>query len=447
VRTAAFNIFLAAVMALFCHSAQAGLSDTQEFYLDNGLQVVVIPNHKAPIVKQVMLYKVGRVDEPRGKGGIAHLLEHLMFRGTKKFKDGEFNRLIEINGGISNAATSHDKTFYHQFLSRDRLELAMYLEAERMTGLSFDDETFAKEREVVYQERQERLRSNTTRDFWEKVDKIFWKDSLYGEPIGGTSAEIKSITKQDVLDFYHKFYMPNNAVLILSGDIDVDTARELAQKYYGKIKPREIGTKGETDDVDNREYRLGTYTVTAERSDLNIARLSARYFLPHFNGDESFLYAMMVLTDYLGNSITSPLYKKLRLEAHLTTTIGVDFDYLTRGNSTFSFYAYFNNSNNVSKIQNTFIKTITETIDKVSHQDIERAKKRLLAGLIYANDNPSDAANIVTSWLAAGYSIENIKNYEKNIRLVSLTKVKALAATLNEYYPVWAVLTPKQGEN
>lgn len=416
----------------------------KEFYLENGLHVVVIPNHKAPIIKQVILYQAGRIDEPRGKGGIAHLLEHLMFRGTKKFKDGEFSRLIETNGGISNAATSHDKTYYHEFLSADRLELAMYLEADRMTGMSFDDETFAKEREVVFQERQERQSANTTRDFWEKVDKIFWKDSLYGEPIGGTTVEIREITKQDIFDFYQKFYGPNNAILILSGDIDSDTAHELAQKYYGKISVRETGAKGNTEDIDNHEYRHGQYTITTERNDLNICRMSARYFLPHFKSNENMLYAMMIFSDYIGNSVSSPLYKKLRLETHLTTAVGTDFDYFKRGNSTFNFYAYFKNPKDAPKIQNVFLKTLIGAIDKMSEKDLELTKKRLLAGLVYINDNPSDAAEIVTDWLGAGYNLEDLKNYEVNIKKVTLQEVKALAATLNEYHPLWAIAIPVQ---
>ncbi|MBR1605302.1 MAG: insulinase family protein [Alphaproteobacteria bacterium] len=434
------------ILGLMCYSqsAEAVLSDATEFYLKNGLHVVVVPNHKAPIIKQIVVYKAGRVDEPRGKGGIAHLLEHLMFRGTKKFKDGEFNRLIESNGGISNAATSHDKTYYHQFLSVDRLELAMYLEADRMANLSFDDETFVKEREVVFQERQERQSRNTTRDFWEKVDKIFWKDSLYGEPVGGTSVEIMEITKQDILDFYQNFYGPNNAILILSGDIDFETAYDLAQKYYGKLSAREIGQKGNTEDVDNREYRDGEYTVRTERNDINISRLSARYFLPHFKSDEGYLYAMMVFADYIGNSISSPLYKKLRLDTHLATAIGTDFDCFNRGNSTFSFYAYYNNPKDTQKIQNIFMQTLVESLNNMTEKDMELTKKRLLAGLVYHNDNPSDAADIVTDWLGAGYKLEDLKNYEQHINKVTLADVKALAATLNEYHPLWAVATPMQ---
>ena len=443
-RTAVVKILLVVGLICYSQSSQAALSDIKDFYLENGLHVVVIPNHKAPIVKQVVLYKAGRVDEPRGKGGIAHLLEHLMFRGTKKFKDGEFNRLIETNGGISNAATSHDKTYYHEFLSADRLELAMYLEADRMDEMSFNDEIFAKEREVVFQERKERQSVNTTRDFWEKVDKIFWKDSLYGEPIGGTTVEIREITKQDVLDFYQKFYGPNNAVLILSGDIDFETAHELAQKYYGKISVRETGEKGKIEDVDNREYRHGQYMITTERDDLNISRISARYFLPHFKSNEAFLYAMIVFADYIGNSISSPLYKKLRLDTHLATAVGADFDYFRRGNGTFNFYAYFKNPEDAAKIQNTFLNTLAEALNKMTEKDLALTKKRLLAGLVYINDNPSDVAEIVTDWLGAGYNLEDLKNYEANLKKVTLQEVKALAATLNEYHPLWAVAVPVQ---
>lgn len=422
--------------------AKAALKDAEEFFLDNGLQVVVVSNHKAPIIKHVLLYKAGRVDEPYGKGGIAHLLEHLMFRGTKKFKDGKFNQLIENNGGESNAATGHDYTYYHQFLNIDRLELAMYLEADRMTGLSFDDKTFEKERGVVYQERQERFNSNSTRDFWEKTDQLFWRDSLYGKPIGGTSEEIKNITKQDVLDFYQNFYAPNNAVLVLSGDIDVETARDLAQKYYGKIPSRTIGKKGNISEMDNREYRLGTYSINAKRNDLKFGRLSGRYLFPRFRGDEQSLYAMVILAEYLGNSVVSPLYKKLRLNQQLATAFDVSYDFLSQGNSVFALSAYFKKAGDESKIQDAFMSTLAETINKMTEKDLEQTKKRLLAGIIYNYDNPSDAANIIISWLGAGYTLKDIQSYEENIKKTTLSQVKTCASTLLEYHPLWAVITP-----
>lgn len=442
----ALCFFVAGLILMSC-PAQAVLSVAEEFYLDNGLQVVVIPNHKAPIVKQIVLYKAGRIDEPQGKGGIAHLLEHLMFRGTHKLKDGEFNRLIEQNGGESNAGTGHDYTYYHQFLSLDRLELAMYLEADRMTGLSFDEKTFAKEREVVYQERQERLNNSPAQDFWEQVNELFWQGDLHGKPIGGTAEEIKNITKQDILDFYQKFYTPNNAVLILSGDIDIETARNLSQKYYGKISPRTIAVKNEISEQLPINYRHQKYDLRVERNDLKFGRLAALYLLPRYTSDNPLLYANIILADYLGGSVTSPLYKKLRQEERLSSSQTTSFDFLSLANSTFSFYAQMNQKQNNQRIRHIFLKTLEEAKRRLTERDLQKVKKRLLSGLIYGNDNPETAAEIVVSWLGSGYTLEDIKKYEDKINQVTLPQVKQALEELQKNNPFWAEALPMTEDN
>jgi len=241
----------------FADTTSAAFNKAEEFYLSNGMHVVVIPNHKAPVVHHTVLYKVGSIDEPQGKGGIAHLLEHLMFRGTHKFKDGKFDNLINFNGGKSNAATSQNYTYYYQLLGVQSLELAMYLEADRMYGLKLDNDIFIKEREVVYQERQQRMNADTTSSFWEQYNKIFWGDCPYGESISGTEREIKNISIDDIKEFYKNFYAPNNALLILSGDIDIQTAKNLAEKYYGSIKAKPIKSKENLEIWDEQLIKLG----------------------------------------------------------------------------------------------------------------------------------------------------------------------------------------------
>ncbi len=436
------KIIICIVLFGISHPAKAALDNAQEFFLDNGLQVIVIPNHKAPIVKQVVLYKVGRVDEPVGKGGIAHFLEHLMFRGTHKFTDGKFNELIEKNGGISNAATSHDFTYYYQFLSVDRLELAMYLEADRMTGLNITDDVFTKEKNVVLQERNQRLSADTTKLFWEKYEKLLWDESLYGEPVSGTDEEIKNISKQDILDFYNKYYAPNNAVLILSGDIDIETAKDLAQKYYGKIKTHSKIEREDKSITNTSEYYHNVYDLTSRRKDVKISRLVGCYHLSHFDGKNPLLYAMIVLENYLSGSISSPVYQQMILQKHLAVSAATSFNYLRRGSSTFSMYAYFQRPENASKIKEAFVQNLKATLKKLTPQELEKVKKRILAGIIYQNDNPSDAAEIVVRWLGTGYSLQDIQNFEKNINAVTLEQVRDYVKTLQDMYPFWGVLMP-----
>lgn len=441
-----YSLLVFLICGSFASKASAALKNAEEFFLDNGLQVIVIPNHKAPIVKQVVLYKVGRIDEPEGKGGIAHFLEHLMFRGTHKFADGQFEKLIEANGGISNAATSHDYTYYHQFLSVDRLELAMYLEADRMTGLKISDKAFEKEREVVLQERQQRLNTSPTNKFWEKYHRYLWNGSLYGEPVSGTSKEIRSITKEDVLEFYHKYYKPNNAILILSGDIDVETAKELAQKYYGKINSGAIDDrKNNIAEVDD-EFLHNESEIISRRKDVKVLRLIGSYILPHYQGNSPSLYSLILLSEYLSESVTSPFYKKMVTDEHLALSSETAFDYLNRGNSMFAVYAYFQESKNLLKIKKMFKETIKETLDRLTEKELQKVKNRLLAGMVYQYDNPATAADITLRWLGAGYSLADIQQFEDNIEKVTLQQVLENTSMLNRVYPVWGMLLPLSEE-
>lgn len=426
-------------MILINSSVYASDTEIEEFYLDNGMQVVVVSNHKAPIVKHIVLYKVGSIDEPLGKGGLAHLLEHLMFRGTHKFRDGEFNRLIEENGGDSNAGTSYDFTYYHQFLNIKSLELAMYLEADRMTGLNLKDESFEREREIVFQERQQRLSSNASNQFWEQYNNILWDNKLYGRPISGTEEEIKNITQQDVLDFYYKFYSPNNAVLILAGDIDVATARKLADKYYGNIKSRPLGDRVDLTPTPSHKSNLN---FTSYNPDIQVSRILATYKLPNYKPTEKEQYALLLLAEYLGNNASSPLYNDIIYNKKLAVSMDVNFSFLNRGNSTFSFYAYADTPNQISKIKQEFLSALKKASKQISINDIKQAKERIIAQIIYSKDNPSDMATHILNWLSANYSINDIQKIEENINSVTLEQVRQVASMLTKQHPLWGELHP-----
>ena len=371
-----------------------------------------------------------------------------MFRGTHKFADGRFNELIEKNGGISNAGTSLDFTYYHQFLSLDRLELAMYLEADRMTGLKISDKVFEKEKNVVFQERRQRLSADTMRLFWEKYARLFWENSPHGEPISGTDKEIKNISKQDVLDFYNRYYAPNNAVLILSGDIDVETAKELAQKYYGKIKKRPLEKRVNKKKLSFPEISEQGYELRGHRQDVENSRLAGSYHLPPFDRKSPLLYAMIVLDNYLSGSVTSPIYQKMILNKHLAVSAGTSFDFLSRGGNTFLLYAYFQKPAVADKIKRIFLETLNETPKILTSQKLEKVKHRLLAGVVYQNDNPEDAAEIAVRWLGAGYNLSDIRQFEENIKAVRLEDVVKSVEILQKQTPLWGAVIPQtEGKN
>ena len=417
------KLFLVLLIGLFAFAdkVEAKSFPIEEFYLENGMQVVVIENHKAPIVKHMVFYKTGAVDEPRGKGGVAHLLEHLMFRGTKKVKGQEFNKIMEQNGAESNAFTSQDVTAYHQFLDISRLELAMFLEADRMKNLTISDEDFVTERDIVFQERKQRVDSNPSAKFYEILRKTLWGNHPYGNPVTGLDDEIKNLTKKDVIDFYNKYYSPNNAVLILSGDVTVDTAKRLAEKYYGKIKPSKF-------DVNNFETLPENFEakIKMKMSEVKLSRLVKMMAVPSFVQDKNKAYALDVLVKYLTQDENSPLYQRLVAQGKKALSVGAYYDGISRSLGSFSFSAV-----PVGKLDERFEKYVDDAwnyaINKLDEFELDRTKKKMLSDLVYMKDNPSTLAQ-TTGWMAStGVAVEELQKYEENIKKVKLDDVKNMA--------------------
>lgn len=415
-------------LAFGARSADAKIFDIEEFRLDNGLQVVVIPNHKAPIVRQMVWYKVGSVDEKLGKGGTAHLLEHLMFRGTKKVKNAEFNSIIARNGGESNAFTAQDFTAYYETMDVSRLELAMALEADRMENLDFSSKSFDKERDVVFQERMQVVENNPSSYFGESLRRVLWQQHAYSRPISGTQEEIKSLSQADIMDFYRRYYAPNNAILVLSGDIEPSTAKLLAEKYFGKIKPRQIGAKADFSKLD--KYFAGRLEM--ELPQIKAMRLTKSYIAPSFNTNREAVYPFLVLSAYLGEGETSKLYKKLVLDAKNALSVSVAYDFAARSYGDFSISAMPKEDVDAKAFETALDKAIKEAVAEINTEEIEKTKGKMLAGQVYLRDNPNDAAYIVGSMAAIGIPVENIENHADNIRKVSAEDVRQAAQNLFE---------------
>ena len=417
------KLFLVILICLIVlvNNAKAKTFALEEFYLDNGLQVIVIENHKAPIIKHMVFYKAGAVDEPKGKGGIAHLLEHLMFRGTKKVKGQEFNKIMEQNGAESNAFTSQDVTAYHQFLDVSRLELAMFLEADRMKNLKISDDDFATERDIVFQERKQRVDNNPSAKFYEMVRRALWGNHPYGNPVTGLDVEIKSLTKSDAINFYKKYYSPNNAVLVLSGDIKVDEAKRLANKYYGHLSAVEFEKTPIEELPENFEVKLKT-----KMNEVKLGRLVKIMVVPSFVQDKRKAYALEVLSKYLSQDENSPLYQKLVTSDKKALNVSAYYDGISRSYGSFVF-----SSVPVGVLDESFEKFVDKAwnyaIKKLDEKELEKTKKKMLADLIYMKDNPSVLAQ-TAGWIAAsGVDIVELQNYEDNIGSVSLNEVKEVA--------------------
>jgi len=407
-------------------SVHADVFGISEFRLNNGLQVLVVPNHKAPIIKHMVWYKAGSVDEPRGKGGTAHLLEHLMFRGTKDIKDGQFNDIVSRNGGESNAFTSLDYTAYHQLLDISRLEPVMFLEADRMRNLKISPDAFVKERDIVYQERKQIIDNNPLSYFGEALRKLLWQEHPYGLSVGGTPEDIMAITQKDAEEFYERFYAPNNAVLVLAGDIDVSTAKILAEKYYGGIKARQIGEKAVFPALE-RKFRA---KLEMELPAAELPRLVEIYLAPSYQTDKKRIYALAVLSKYLGEGETSKLYQNLVLKKKKALTVSTSYDYVSRSLGTFNIAAVPAEGIDRAEFEKVLNEAVVQAIAEINNEEIEKVKQKMLAGLVYLRDNPEDAAYIVGMMAAVGFSSGEIDTLDEQIRKVSAAEVRQAAKDL-----------------
>ncbi len=413
------------VLAMFSAPCLASYADMEEFYLDNGLQVIVIPDHKAPIIKQMIWYKTGAVDEPVGKGGLAHLLEHLMFRGSHKVPGSAFNEIIADNGGISNAFTAHDYTAYHEFVDISRLEVAMALEADRMNGLNFDEDAFRAERDIVFQERQQRVANNPLALFAENLERVFRQNSPYARPVSGTETEIKNLTAEDVMAFYRKYYTPGNAVLVLSGDIDTPTAKQLAQKYFGPLK----GCKSASSEAFLLPTERTLYRLESFMPEIASIRLIRKYLVPSLKTDKRQAYALSVFSKYLGEGDNSYLNQNLVLKG---LALGADsfYDSLSRGPGVFAISLIPSEKTDPAQAEKLLTEQLEQALQALDETRLEKEKRKILAELVYIREDPEIAAMLVGQLAALGIDISEIEAYEQNIRAVTLKDVQAAVRSM-----------------
>ena len=416
------SVILAIGLLFIPLKGKAGLFNASEFVLNNGLRVVVVENHKAPLIKHMMWYLAGAADEKRGKGGSAHLLEHLMFRGSKNVKDGKFDQFMTENGAESNAFTSHDMTVYHQFADISRLEALMALEADRMQNLKFSDKAFKAEQKIVFQERKQVVENNPAAPFYERLNLMLWGNLPYGHPVTGLSEEIMELSADDVYRFYDEHYAPNNAILVLVGDIEPAIAKKLAEKYYGSIPPKIIRPKNR-DTVnaffkEKLEMKLPLVTTP---------KLVYKYILPSSGNLNTNMYAYMLLAEYLGGGKTSALYRELVVNGKLASSVSASFDYFSKSNDVFSINVIPNSDVALINVNVAVRLAMSQAIKELNLEELEKLKTKMVSDLVFANDNPEDAAYWLGTMLAYGFSLEQAQNYAKNIKAVSLEEISAAA--------------------
>lgn len=427
-----FCTAIALFATVWAGQAWAGVFNPETFTLSNGMQVVVLPNHRAPVILHMVWYKVGSADEPAGKSGIAHLLEHLMFKGTAKHPNGEFSKTLARHGGQENAFTSLDYTGYHQTVASDRLEMVMELEADRMTNLALKPEDVETERAVVLEERNQRIENKPGARLRVLANQKFYpKDHPYGRPIIGWRDELASVTREDALAFYKDHYAPDNAILVIAGDVDVAQVQRLADKYYAPIPARGVAKRATL--VTDAPI-IGGETVLRDAR-VRQASWSENVIQPSLsNGAPTRVAALEILSELLGGGGTSRLYRALVIDQALAVSAGTYYDQSARGDGQFAFYASPRPGVSLDQLAEA-VRVETRRIldDGLKAGELAGIKKRMMADAVYSRDAMKTGAWAIGGALAAGHSIEDVEAWPERIQAVTEQDViDALKAVLAE---------------
>ncbi|HEY2183401.1 MAG TPA: pitrilysin family protein [Xanthobacteraceae bacterium] len=392
------------------------------FVLTNGLDVVVIPDHRAPVVTHMLWYKVGSADETPGKSGLAHFLEHLLFKGTAKNPAGRFSQVVATIGGQENAFTSSDYTGYFQRVPRDLLKGMMEFEADRMTGLVLTDEAVRTELRVVLEEQNMRVANNPGARLGEQMEAALFLNHPYGRPVIGWRHEIERLDREDALAFYRRFYSPNNAILVIAGDVTVDQVRTLVQETYAKV-PRVAEIKPRLRPQEPAQEAARTVTL----ADPRVAQPSvSRYYLVPSStsarpGESE---ALEVLAHILGRGSNSRLYHTLVFERGIAVSAGASYDGAAVDATRFSVYATPKPGTDLPQMEAALDAVLAGISENgVTEEELERSKSRMIADAIYANDSQRMMAQWYGAALATGETVERVRAWPDRIRAVTAGEV------------------------
>ncbi len=409
-------------------SAETNGSDwaPETFELDNGLEVVVLPDHRAPVVTHMLWYRVGAADEAPGKSGIAHLFEHLMFKATDDIPAGEFSKIVARNGGQDNAFTSWDYTAYYQRVAKDRLEKMMRMEAERMTDLILTEDEVYPERDVVKEERRQRIENNPSSILFEKMMAALYPDHPYGIPIIGFMDEVAALDINDANQFYDYWYAPENAILVVAGDITADELKPLATEIYGAIEPKGDGlAQREWPDVTPL-----TESVTVTHTDPKVRQESYDEYwqATSYSQTEDGLdpHALDLAAQILGGGRTSRLYQALVEEQKIAVDAYAWSWTTLKAGGPFAIGASPSRGVALEDLKAAAHEVVRDFIENGPTEDeLARAKSNLVASAIFQRDSQSSMARLYGSARARGDSLESIESWPDEIESVTVEQVQA----------------------
>lgn len=417
---------LASLMLMSPVVAIAADDPVTTFVLDNGMQVVVVEDHRAPVVQHMVWYRAGSADEPKGASGVAHFLEHLLFKATDTLEAGELSATVAANGGRDNAFTSFDYTAYFQRVAADRLELMMRMESDRMRNIRLTPENIETERDVIIEERNQRTENSASALFSEQMRAVQYHNHRYGVPVIGWMHEMETLDMADALSFYEIYYSPNNAILVVSGDVTPDEVKTLADKYYGVI-PR-------NPDLPDR-LRSEEPPQTAERRvifrDARVAQpyVSRSYLAPERDsGNQKEAAALMLLAEILGGGTTSYLTEKLQFDTQVAVYSSVYYRGTSLDDTTFNMVVVPAPGVTLQEVEDAMDVGIAQFMeDGVDLDQLDRLKKQLRAQEIYARDNVDGIAQRYGSALTTGLTVEDVKAWPEILQAVTPDDIMAAA--------------------
>ncbi len=401
-------------------------SKVSEFTLANGMEVVVIPDHRAPVVTHMVWYKMGAADEEPGVSGVAHFLEHLMFKGTDKIKSGEFSKIIARNGGQDNAFTSQDAVAYHQRVAKDRLRLVMEMEANRMRNLKLTEKDIETERDVILEERRSRTDNDPRAQFREQMDSALYMNHPYGIPVIGWYDEMKKLSREDAMKFYSRYYAPNNAILVVAGDVTHEEVKKLATEIYGVIKPVEgVARSVRPQEPPHRAARrIAMYDKRVAKATWQRSYLAAGYN----DAEPGEAEALDLLLKIMASGTTGRIYKSLVIKDKIASSAGGGYSGSSLDSGKISFYAIGTKGVPLAKLEEEIDKQIALIKEKgVTQQELDRARNSYTADYVYANDNQVSLARRYGWAKVVGRTIAQVEGWPAMLGKVSVADIQKVA--------------------
>ena len=431
--------FIVLLLTALPNTGQTAVFNPKTATLPNGMQIVLVENHRAPVVAHMVWYDVGAADEDIGKSGLAHFFEHLMFKGTDKVPPGQFSRIVKRLGGNDNAFTSSDYTAYFQQVPVAELPKVMEMEADRMVNLNTSVENIMTERDVIVEERKERTDNNPSAILREEVMSTLFAGHPYGIPVIGWMDEIKNLNPKVVQEFYKRWYAPNNAILVVTGDITMDQLMPMAEKYYGVLEPTALPTIEYPAPAPIKTDHLISY------SDARVGNPLVQINWRAPRGSE----ALQVWAEAFGGHTTSPLYKKLVVEDKVAVQTGIFYSPVSEAETILTYYgvpAPGTTLEELERAMQTMLKSVLE--NGLSTDDIDRAKQRLLDAATFERDSLMAPAMVLGRALTSGFTIQDVEEWPDRIQAVDDAKINSATQALfyGEDQPVRSYLLPEAEE-